>query len=200
MSHYKWEAWRLGAPRCVNKLYFRNPLSSWHSTFLSGGKKEIPFHVYSRNLFSSERLDQSDCKIQAFQLCRSVFCPISNSTDNPWNFWLYGRQIILENSFLWWNWAATQSSEPLNYSCNLFILIINNLQHLTTKLWKQAFLCFNNGWHLYFSGGRNCPSIRKGRRNPNYMPAMLSGSPHSLWMIIMSGFEILNLFSSIFEW
>ena len=42
----------------------------------------------------------------------------------------------------------------------------------------------------FFSGGRNCPSIRKGRRNPNYMPAMLSGGPHSLWMIVMSGSEI----------
>ena len=102
-------------------------------------KKEIPFHVYSRNLFSSERLNQSDCKIQAFQLCQSAFCPISNCTDNPLNFRQYGRQIILENSFLM---VKLGSSVPLNSSCKLFILIMNYLQRLTTKLWKQAFLCF----------------------------------------------------------
>ena len=91
----------------------------------------------------------------------------------------------MENSFL-----------MVKLGSHLFILI----KTPNNKIMKTSFPVFLSIMVdiCFFSDGRNCPSIRKGRRNPNYMPAMLSGRPHSLWMKILSGFEILNLFAYIY--
>ena len=185
MSHYKWEAWRLGAPRCVNKLYFRHKTCVIRcqadiqlsclvekKKFLFTFTQETCFQVRGwTRVIVKYRL--SSCASQLFalfqiaQIIHEIFDNIGGKS-----FWktvfLYGETgkplkvqypwILVATYLFWSNLPPTPDNKIMTTSFPVFLSIMVDI-------------CF-------FSGGRNCPSIRKGRRNPNYMPAMLSGRPY----------------------